>query len=247
MTRFFITVLLFLFASIVAHSQVLTIDANGHIVINCSNMPEDAITKKTKGNAATGYLGDGLSSHKSSTVYYKIQIASADCPIQYNTSTNTASTTITMSWCAAVGYTATHTGSYPEDTYLNIPSGTLTSVSPNSVFMYGAPIVNDTNIKYGCNGYYEGDPADAETGVGCWRLPNKRELLLMWIYKEQLNHIKGFNSFTDNIYWSSSERYNSSSSDKGKTLAHFVNFNSGLFANIDKTTSYRARCVRELP
>lgn len=226
-----------------AQAQEATIDANGRIVIDCTAMPADAVTRKSKGNAATGLVHNGVVSEKSSTVFYRFQVASADCWRAYYTGYHSHSSTYTMDWRTAVGYTSPHTGAYPEDRYIPEDGGTLTNVNPNVTLMRGAPIVNSTTTKYGCNGYWEGSWDDAETGVGHWRLPNKKELLLMWIFKEQLENIDGFSAFNSEKYWSASERSDDSGTYK---YGHYVDFRYGHGANENKTTAYRVRCIREI-
>lgn len=194
-------------------------------IIDCSDMPANAITNISKGSAASGSLGNGKDgeetiSQNAATAYYMFQVAKDDLSKQ--------------SWTSAIGYSSTYTGSYPADTKLNKPAGSHNNVSSNATYMRGA----EANANTGCRSYWEGSSDNTETGIGKWRLPNKRELYLMWIYKDQLEAQNGFSKFKKEEYWSASER--------AKNSSHYVSFGNGSSTNPSKSTLYRVRCIREL-
>lgn len=93
---------------------------------------------------------------------------------------------------------------------------------------------------------------------GGWRLPTQKELQMMWIFKEAIEDIM-FNDlgyvdtyyslgvyiqyhFSDTDYWSATENV----TPTGVVSAYSVNFTTGAGPASDKTSTYRARCVREL-
>lgn len=76
-------------------------------------------------------------------------------------------------------------------------------------------------------------------GVGSWRLPTQRELIMIWGLHPLLIEKGGFSAFTVSIYWSASEC--------NASYAWYVNFSSGFVSYYSKTTgTYRVRCVRDL-
>lgn len=75
-------------------------------------------------------------------------------------------------------------------------------------------------------------------GVGSWRLPTQRELLMIWILHPQLIGKDSFTAFNDNTFWSATEG--------NTTFAWSVSFSNGYVYNGSKTTSYYVRCIRDL-
>ena len=100
-----------------------------------------------------------------------------------------------------------------------------------------APGVAQSSGKYtwanagrACAAYRQSD-ADA----GSWRLPTQRELMLMWIYKDELGN------FASSRYWSATENSNDANN------AWPVNFDDGVTGSYgSKTTAHSVRCVRDL-
>lgn len=202
--------------------------------INCSDMPSEAITVTTKGSAPSGSQGNGtngeeLISKNAASVYYKFQVAKANAQVDGPATGNT-----TMDWENAIGYSSSYSGPYPADEKLAKAAGNHVNVDPNGNYMRGA----EANAATGCRAYWEGSENDPVTGKGHWRLPNKRELYLIWIYKAQLEGEAGFTPFDKDIYWSASERL--------KSQSHIVNLDSGSGGNPSKTESHYVRCIREL-
>lgn len=202
-------------------------------IIDCSDMPSEAITTATKGSAPSGAQGNGngeeLISKNSASVYYKFQVAKADAQVN-----GPATGSTTMSWSNAIGYSSSYSGPYPADEKLGKTAGNHSKVNPNGNYMRGA----EADASTGCRAYWEGSENDPVTGKGHWRLPNKRELYMMWIYKAQLEGQDGFTEFKDNIYWSASER--------SKNQAHYVNMSNGVGVNPSKGETHYVRCIREL-
>lgn len=79
-------------------------------------------------------------------------------------------------------------------------------------------------------------------GSGDWRLPTRRELMLMWVLKPELEKIGDFVSFSTTLepYWSATE-YSPDDS-------WYVTFANGKTYHDKKTYSYYrgVRCVRDL-
>lgn len=85
-----------------------------------------------------------------------------------------------------------------------------------------------------------GTPWDSIDGncTAPWRLPTQRELMLMWVMKDQLT---GVQSFPSSTYWSSTELSGGLTSNAWR-----VNFSSGDTHIEDKSNSYSVRCVRDV-
>lgn len=82
----------------------------------------------------------------------------------------------------------------------------------------------------GCKGW-------THNGSTGWRLPTQRELMLMYIFKPALDNLIG-TAIASSRFWSSTESTDANS--------WYVIFTNGLTNNIDKGSSYRVRCVREV-
>lgn len=72
---------------------------------------------------------------------------------------------------------------------------------------------------------------------GGWRQPTQRELMLIWIFKTELQSKPGFSSFTAN-YCSSSEYATGS--------GWYLNFGNGYNNVTEKISSFRVRCIRDI-
>lgn len=70
-----------------------------------------------------------------------------------------------------------------------------------------------------------------------WRLPTQRELMLMYVMKDQLT---GITSFTGYTYWSATE-YSGASGN-----AWFVTFSNGRTYSNAEAGSLYVRCIRDL-
>lgn len=88
---------------------------------------------------------------------------------------------------------------------------------------------------------------DTDYSGGGWRLPTQRELMLMYIFREALNDFCSENFVGNNSeYWSVTESMSyvvPNPIDKAWT----VRFNFGNVYVEEKTNSFSARCVREVP
>lgn len=81
---------------------------------------------------------------------------------------------------------------------------------------------------------------DLAVDGGGWRTPTRRELLLMWVLKPELNKIEGFDSL-ENYYWCATEF--------GAGNIIYVNLANG-YSNFSKKEGKdvynRTRCIRDL-
>lgn len=80
-----------------------------------------------------------------------------------------------------------------------------------------------------------------DSGNGSWRLPTMRELQMIWIFKTPLENL-GVGDFGSSSYWVATE-YNAT----GAWSVSVSNGGTYYGSFITKTTTYRVRCVRELP
>lgn len=78
----------------------------------------------------------------------------------------------------------------------------------------------------------------ADDGKGKWRLPTQREMILVWIYKKNLESNIGFDSLGEKNYWTATERNN--------TDSWYLNLKHGLVYTKTKTEPYFVRCIRDL-
>lgn len=198
----------------------MVVEQDGKPYIDGSSMPSHTYTTKSKGSG-TGKIEQYLISENGATIFKRFRVAMADASANAET------------WSWGVGYSNPYTGNYPADAKLGTPAGTLSGVNPESTYMMGAP----ANASTGCNAYHEN--ADL-SDQGQWRLPTKRELMLMWIYKSALEKISGFTPFIYNsttFYWSCSERAGNS--------AHSINFFNGLSDTNPTKLTARIRCIKE--
>lgn len=195
---------------------------NGKPYFCFDHLPGPTTTTEPKGTG-TGQLGNNTDdgpvyiSENAATIFSKFRVAVHDVKG-------------TLTWPAAVGYSASYSGAFPADNRLGYPAGRHTNVNPAHTLMRNAPADTDT----GCNAYYEEQDGSDK---GTWRLPNKRELMMMWIMRPQLENIKGFTPFMDDEYWSASERRGA--------MAHTISFSTGASVNPSKTETRYVRCIRE--
>lgn len=99
--------------------------------------------------------------------------------------------------------------------------------------------INETTASgTGCAEYYEESDASDK---GTWRLPTQREMQAIWMWKDELENISGFDAFSNNGngYWTATEAKSTS------TKAFVVSLHSAYSEAVLKSGIHLVRCVRE--
>lgn len=146
------------------------------------------------------------------TVSPIFEVARQDCGVNGDVVTSGSAL---MEWYVAAGRVQNW------DVYPNPPAGVATPAT-------------------GCNAYWEGSQNDPERGVGMWRLPTQRELMIVWMLRKEFLY-DGFTVLAGTRYWSAPNYY------KQSWFTDFANGytgvpNSGTGANFQ----YNVRCVRDV-
>lgn len=211
--------------------------------LDLSQFAQEAVTTTSKGSA-TGAADNNATysrrfvSTNASTVFAKLRIAKADLSGTY-------------AWRVAVGYPATFpsgTVSAP-DSRLGVGSLDLSGHNSDGSSAYcsmGVPATEST----GCNAYYE---ETSKSDMGTWRLPNKKELMIMWIYKDLMPSGQEYRSGAK--YWSAAERCDPNAAGTYFSLStpRFMAWYTMFGGTLDgqsiaeaKTNSNYVRCVKEV-
>lgn len=178
---------------------------DGSAFLDFSGLSQSVYTTLSKGSA-TGAADDNIDhskrfvSNNAATVFVNLQIAKHDGRLDPSDPASPSKIT----WTQAVGYPDVFPGEVGSKTVVSRPDPRLgvgaidlSGLSPKVVSAMGVPATEKT----GCNAYYEeSDKSD----IGKWRLPNKRELMFMWIYQDQIVTVT--DPFLQREYWSASER-----------------------------------------
>lgn len=114
-----------------------------------------------------------------------------------------------------------------------------TNEANQQVFKRFAVCKNDNHTIL--RNWHEGFTICNSFGDGKWRLPTQRELMLIWVLKDQLNKVSGF-TYMLSAYWSATAY-------RGDD-AYQVNFGNdggaGTVTIYSKLFSESLRCIREL-
>ncbi len=112
------------------------------------------------------------------------------------------------------------------------------AVGLSASFNNSTAINESTASGTGCAAYYEESDASDK---GSWRLPTQREMQSIWLWKDELENLSGFESFSSSEkgYWTATE-YKSSS-----TKAFAVSMHAAYSDAVLKSGTHPVRCVKE--
>lgn len=114
-------------------------------------------------------------------------------------------------------------------------------------YEYGYTMANDAmpTQQTGCRSYSE---ASNGSDRGAWRLPTSRELLRIWMLRDQFSEIKGgnFARFKEEPYWSATENEAHNSMAVNMSFAKENNARIIGHSTAQRSSRLRVRCVREL-